>query len=251
MFQKPRVKEEYGHAYLGKCGLQIFWGGTYLAILVAKDVWKTYVNDQFVLKNAQLSLDKGDFASIQGRSGAGKSTILRIVGLLEKMDRGELALFGQITNDLSEKQRAKLRLEKIGFVFQSLNLIPHITATENIEVPLWLKKVNAAKRKERALELLNKFGLVSLADRFPHQMSLGEQQRVAVLRALANEPPLILADEPTAHLDEDNAEILFDLLRRLNKEFGTSILMTTTSVEESAVAKTRYHLLHGTLELKA
>jgi ABC-type lipoprotein export system ATPase subunit len=89
-----------------------------------------------------------------------------------------------------------------------------------------------------------------LADRFPHQMSLGEQQRVAVLRALANEPSLILADEPTAHLDEDNAEILFDLLRRLNKEFGTSILMTTTSVEESDVARTRYHLTHGTLEVK-
>ena len=222
-----------------------------MAILVATDIWKTYVDEQFVLKNVQLTLNEAEFASIQGRSGAGKSTLLRIVGLLEKMDRGELYLFGQATNGLSEKQRAKLRLEKIGFVFQSLNLIPHITATENIEVPLWLKKVNAAKRKERALELLNNFGLKSLADRFPHQMSLGEQQRVAVLRALANEPSLILADEPTAHLDEDNAEILFDLLRRLNKEFGTSILMTTTSVEESDVARTRYHLSHGTLEVKA
>jgi ABC-type lipoprotein export system ATPase subunit len=222
-----------------------------LAILIAKDVWKAYVDEQFVLKNVQLTLDEADFVSIQGRSGAGKSTLLRIVGLLEKMDRGELYLFGQATNGLSEKQRAKLRLEKIGFVFQSLNLIPHITATENIEVPLWLKKVNAAKRKERALDLLNKFGLKSLADRFPHQMSLGEQQRVAVLRALANEPQLILADEPTAHLDEENAEILFDLLRRLNKEFATSILMTTTSLEESAVARTRYHLSHGTLEAKS
>jgi len=91
------------------------------------------------------------------------------------MDKGELYLFGQATDGLSEKRRAKLRLEKIGFVFQSLNLIPHVTAMENIEVPLWLKKVNAAKRKERVLELLNNFGLKSLADRFPHQMSLGEQ----------------------------------------------------------------------------
>ena len=222
-----------------------------LAILIAKDIWKTYVDEQFVLKNVQLTLDEGDFASIQGRSGAGKSTFLRIMGLLEKMDRGELYLFGQATSGLGEKQRAKIRLETVGFVFQALNLIPHITATENIEVPLWLKKVNALKRKERALELLNKFGLKSLAERFPHQMSLGEQQRVAVLRALANEPSLILADEPTAHLDEDNAEILFDLLRRLNKEFGTSILMTTTSVEESDVARTRYRLSHGTLEVKA
>lgn len=162
-------------------------GEILLAILVATDIWKTYVDDQFVLKNVQLTLNEAEFASIQGRSGAGKSTLLRIMGLLEKMDRGERYLFGQATNDLSEKQRAKLRLEKIGFVFQSLNLIPHITATENIEVPLWLKKVNAAKRKERALDLLSKFGLKSLADRFPHQMSLGEQQRVAVLRASANE----------------------------------------------------------------
>ena len=222
-----------------------------MAILVATNVWKTYVDDQFVLKKVELTLKEADFASIQGRSGAGKSTLLRIVGLLEKMDQGELNLFGQATNGLNEKQRAKLRLEKIGFVFQALNLIPHITATENIEVPLWLKKVNAAKRKERALELLNKFGLKSLADRFPHQMSLGEQQRVAVLRALANEPSLILADEPTAHLDEENAEILFDLLKRLNKEFGTSILMTTTSIEESQVPRTRYRLSHGTLEVKS
>jgi putative ABC transport system ATP-binding protein len=138
-----------------------------LAILTATNVWKTYIDEQVVLKNVQLILNEGDFVSIQGRSGAGKSTLLRIVGLLEKMDRGELHLFGQATNDLSEKKRAKLRLEKIGFVFQSLNLIPHITATENIEVPLWLKKVNATKRKERALDLLSKFGLKSLADRFP------------------------------------------------------------------------------------
>lgn len=222
-----------------------------MEILKVANIWKTYVEDQFVLKNVQLTLNEAEFVSLEGRSGAGKSTLLRIVGLLEKMDRGGLDLFGQATNGLSEKQCARLRLEKIRFVFQSLNLIPHITATENIEVPLWLKKVNAAKRKERALELLNKFGLKSLADRFPHQMSLGEQQRVAVLRALANEPSLILADEPTAHLDEDNAEILFDLLWRLNKEFGTSILMTTTSVEESDVARTRYRLSHGTLEVKA
>jgi len=222
-----------------------------LAILMATDVWKSYVDEQFILKSVCLTLSEAEFASIQGRSGAGKSTLLRVVGLLEKMDRGELYLFGQATDGLSEKQRAKLRLEKIGFVFQSLNLIPHVTATENIEVPLWLKKVNAAKRKERALELLNNFGLKSLADRFPHQMSLGEQQRVAVLRALANEPALILADEPTAHLDEDNSEILFDLLKRLNKEFGTSILMTTTSLEEAAVAGTRYQLSHGTLQLEA
>jgi ABC-type lipoprotein export system ATPase subunit len=221
-----------------------------LAILVASNIWKSYVEEQFVLKNVQLTLEEAEFASIQGRSGAGKSTLLRIAGLLEKTDRGELHLFGQATNDLNEKQRAKLRLEKIGFVFQSLNLIPHITATENIEVPLWLKKVNAPKRKERALDLLNNFGLKNLADRFPHQMSLGEQQRVAVLRALANEPPLILADEPTAHLDEDNAAILFDLLKQLNKEFGTSILMTTTNIEESDVARTRYRLSRGTLEVK-
>jgi len=221
-----------------------------LAILEALNIWKSYIDEQFVLKNVQLTLNEAEFASIQGRSGVGKSTLLRIVGLLEKTDRGELHLFGQATEGLSERQCAKLRLEKIGFVFQSLNLIPHITATENIEVPLWLKKVTAAKRKERALELLNNFGLKSLKDRFPHQMSLGEQQRVAVLRALANEPALILADEPTAHLDEDNAEILFDLLKRLNKEFGTSILMTTTNIEESAVARTRYHLSHGILEVK-
>jgi len=218
---------------------------------MATDVWKSYVDEQFILKSVRLTLSEAEFASIQGRSGAGKSTLLRVVGLLEKMDKGELYLFGQATDGLSEKQRSKLRLEKIGFVFQSLNLIPHVTATENIEVPLWLKKVNAAKRKERALELLNNFGLKSLADRFPHQMSLGEQQRVAVLRALANEPALILADEPTAHLDEDNSEILFDLLKRLNKEFGTSILMTTTSLEEAAVAGTRYQLSHGTLQPEA
>lgn len=218
-----------------------------LEIVAARGVWKSHIDEQYVLKGVDLIIHEGEFVTILGRSGAGKTTLLKLIGLLEKVNKGELIVFGRNAEELSEEDRAKMRLDRMGFVFQALNLVPHLTARENIEVPLWLKKVESSKRREKALELLSRFELGHLQGRLPSQMSLGEQQRVAVLRAIANDPQLLLADEPAAHLDEENATQLFKLMSDLNRGMGMCIISTTTSADEAEVASIRYSLSYGVL----
>jgi len=218
-----------------------------LEVVSVQAVWKSHVDEKYVLKGIDLAVNEGSFVMIMGRSGAGKTTLLKIIGLLEKPTKGEVKIFGMNASNLNDDQKARIRLEGLGFVFQSLNLIPHLTAVENIEVPMWLKKVEPRERRRRATELLERFNLIHLKERLPSQMSLGEQQRVAVLRAVANGPKLILADEPAAHLDDESASQLYGLLKELNKSAKTSILATTTSEEEASVADSRFLLSHGVL----
>jgi putative ABC transport system ATP-binding protein len=218
-----------------------------LEVVSVQAVWKSHVDEKYVLKGIDLAVNEGSFVMIMGRSGAGKTTLLKIIGLLEKPTKGEVKIFGMNASNLNDDQKARVRLEGLGFVFQSLNLIPHLTAVENIEVPMWLKKVEPRERRRRATELLERFNLIHLKERLPSQMSLGEQQRVAVLRAVANGPKLILADEPAAHLDDESASQLYGLLKELNKSAKTSILATTTSEEEASVADSRFLLSHGVL----
>jgi len=218
-----------------------------LEVVSVQAVWKSHVDEKYVLKGVDLAVNEGSFVMIMGRSGAGKTTLLKIIGLLEKPTKGEVKIFGMNASNLNDDQKARIRLEGLGFVFQSLNLIPHLTAVENIEVPMWLKKVEPRERRRRATELLERFNLIHLKERLPSQMSLGEQQRVAVLRAVANGPKLILADEPAAHLDDESASQLYGLLKELNKSAKTSILATTTSEEEASVADSRFLLSHGVL----
>jgi putative ABC transport system ATP-binding protein len=218
-----------------------------LEVVSAQAVWKSHVDEKYVLKGIDLAVNEGSFVMIMGRSGAGKTTLLKIMGLLERPTKGEVKIFGMNASNLNDDQKARIRLEGLGFVFQSLNLIPHLTAVENIEVPMWLKKVEPRERRRRATELLERFNLIHLKERLPSQMSLGEQQRVAVLRAVANGPKLILADEPAAHLDDESASQLYGLLKELNKSAKTSILATTTSEEEASVADSRFLLSHGVL----
>jgi len=214
-----------------------------------RDVWKAYKGEEYILKGIDLGIGHGDFLCILGPSGAGKSTLLRIIGLLDRPSRGEVEVFGRNVAELSDDEAARIRLERIGYIFQSIDLIPHITIRENIEVPMYLRGVRGAERRARALELLDRFGLRHLADRYPHEVSLGEQQRVAAMRALANGPSLIIADEPVAHLDEENAQLLFELLKTLNREDSVSIVMATTSEEEAGVADRVYLLRRGRLSL--
>jgi len=214
-----------------------------------RDVWKAYKGEEYILKGIDLGIGHGDFLCILGPSGAGKSTLLRIIGLLDRPSRGEVEVFGRNVAELSDDEAARIRLERIGYIFQSIDLIPHITIRENIEVPMYLRGVRGAERRTRALELLDRFGLRHLADRYPHEVSLGEQQRVAAMRALANGPSLIIADEPVAHLDEENAQLLFELLKTLNREDSVSIVMATTSEEEAGVADRVYLLRRGRLSL--
>jgi len=200
-----------------------------------------------VLKGVNLRIEEGDFASIRGRSGAGKTTMLRIMGLLDPPDEGEIRLFGIPASRLNDDERSKLRLHNIGFVFQFFNLIPSLTVRENIELPLALAGIRKEERRKRVTELLKYFDLINLAERFPDTLSGGERQRVAVMRALANNPRIILADEPTSSLDDENSELLMDLFSRINREKRVAIVMTTTDLYEKLPTNRDFVLKDGRL----
>lgn len=217
-----------------------------MTVAILNDVWKSYSGREFVLKEINLKLEEGDSVIIKGRSGAGKTTLLRIIGLLEKTSKGSVVVFGREASGLNDVEAAAIRLNDIGFIFQDLNLIPHLTILENIELPMYVKGVPADERRTRGLDLLKRFDLAWLAERYPDEASQGEKQRVAAIRALVNRPRLILADEPAVHLDEENAELLFDLFRSFNKD-KASVVMTSTGDEDMKLAKTTYLLNAGVL----
>jgi putative ABC transport system ATP-binding protein len=198
-----------------------------------------------VLKNINLTVKEGDFISIRGKSGVGKTTLLKIIGLLEIPDKGEVKLLGRKVNGLSDDEKSELRLHQIGFVFQFFNLIPSLTVLENIELPLALAGIDKHKRRQRAHELLEYFGLTSLEERFPETLSGGERQRIAIIRALVNNPKIILADEPTSSMDDENSQLLMDLLNKINKERKVTIIMTTTDLYEKLPTNRDFILKDG------
>jgi putative ABC transport system ATP-binding protein len=198
-----------------------------------------------VLKNINLTVKEGDFISIRGKSGVGKTTLLKIIGLLETPDKGEVKLLGKKVNGLSDDEKSELRLHHIGFVFQFFNLIPSLTVLENIELPLALAGIDKHKRRQRAHELLEYFGLTSLEERFPETLSGGERQRIAIIRALVNNPKIILADEPTSSIDDENSQLLMDLLNKINNERKVTIIMTTTDLYEKLPTNRDFILKDG------
>lgn len=210
------------------------------------NVWKNYGGAD-VLCGLNLELTEGEFISIRGRSGAGKTTLLKIIGLLEQPDRGEVKLFGKTINGLSDDEKSNLRLHRMGFIFQFFNLIPSLTVSENIELPLALSGTNKQARKQRSKELLTYFGLTSLRGRFPENLSGGERQRIAIIRALANNPKLILADEPTSSIDDDNSDLLMRLIGKINLEKKITIVLTTTDLHGKLPATRDYMLKNGRL----
>jgi len=210
------------------------------------NIWKRYSTTE-VLKGINLSIKEGEFTSVRGKSGVGKTTLLKIIGLLEPPGQGEVKLFGKNVHKLNDDEKSNIRLNHIGFIFQFFNLIPSLTILENIELPLALAGINKHKRKERAHELLKYFDLVNLAKRFPETLSGGERQRIAVARALANNPKIILADEPASTLDDENSTLLMKLLQKINKEKGTTILLTTTDLYEKLPTTRDYLLKNGAI----
>ena len=212
-------------------------------LIELKGVNKTYDNGQplHVLKGIDLSIEKGEFVSIMGASGSGKSTLLNILGILDNYDTGEYWLDGKLIRDLSEREAAAYRNRMIGFIFQSFNLIPFKTARENVELPLFYQGVPRKKRQEMALEYLDKLGLRDWSHNYPNEMSGGQKQRVAIARALITRPSIILADEPTGALDSKTSVEVMDLLTRLNKEDGMTIIVVT---HESGVANCTDKIIH-------
>ena len=200
-----------------------------------KDIHKTYFGAQplHVLKGISLSIGEGEFVSIMGASGSGKSTLLNILGILDNYDTGEYRLAGTLSRDLSERQAAAYRNRMIGFVFQSFNLIGFKTAAENVELPLFYQGVGRKKRRQMALQYLERLGLEQWAEHYPNEMSGGQKQRVAIARALITRPQIILADEPTGALDSKTSLEVMTLLTQLNREEGITTVVVT---HESGVA---------------
>lgn len=193
------------------------------------------------VQGIDLDIDRGDFASLAGPSGSGKTTFLNILGALDRPSRGTVTIDGQEITKLNANQLADLRLRKIGFVFQAYNLVPVLSAVENVEFVLQLMGVSRTQRRQRARDVLAQVGLQGLEDRRPARLSGGQQQRVAVARALASQPAIVLADEPTANLDSRTAEDLISLMKDLNRTSGITFLMATH--DPRVIERTRRHIV--------
>jgi putative ABC transport system ATP-binding protein len=203
-------------------------------VIELRGIGKTFTDRDeptVALQDVNLVIKPGEFLAIIGPSGSGKSTLMNVLGLLDEPSEGEYLLDGQEVANYKDKQLAKLRREKIGFVFQSFNLIPRLSVQSNVELPLIYGGVRGKQRKERALSLLKLVGLEERAGYKPNQISGGQTQRVAIARALANNPSLILADEPTGNLDTKSSKAIIDELRRLNREQHTTIVIVTHNPE--------------------
>jgi len=198
-------------------------------MLKMSKVSKTYRTDTVethALREFSLTVDEGEFVSVTGPSGSGKTTFLNIAGMLEELTSGSYELDGRDISKLSDRERSKIRNEKIGFIFQSFNLIPELNIFDNVDVPLRYRGFNAGERKRRIEKCLDMVGLASRMKHYPAQLSGGQQQRVAIARAVAGEPRFLLADEPTGNLDTQMADSVLNLLTDIN-ESGTTIIMVT------------------------
>jgi ABC-type lipoprotein export system ATPase subunit len=219
-------------------------------IIELSNVSKSY-GSTVVLKSLDLTVNQGEFILIRGKSGAGKTNLFKIIGLLELPTKGTVELFGKNIHALSEDEKASLRLHQLGLVFQFFNLLSSLTVMENIELPMALAGLKKHVRRERAFELLRYFGLTGLAERFPESLSGGERQRVAVIRALVNRPKLLLADEPTSSLDDENSQLLMDMLYKINREDKVTVIVTTTDLYEKLPSMNDYILKSGVLQRNA
>lgn len=202
-------------------------------IIEAIDLWKIYRTGKIeypALRGVNLKVEKGEFVAIVGPSGSGKSTLLNLLGALDRPTKGKVFIDGVDISKLNDNQLAELRNKKIGFVFQTFNLIPYMNALENVEVPMIATGVDPRKRRERAMHLLSIVGLEQFYRNRPSELSGGQQQRVAIARALANNPKIILADEPTGNLDSKSAFEIMEVLRKLNNS-GTTIILVTHNLQ--------------------
>ncbi len=200
------------------------------AVVVARDLTKVFDQGALqvrALRGVSLEVARGDFLALVGPSGSGKTTLLHLIGGLDTASSGSLHVLGQDLTRLSRRARSELRLRSIGFVFQAYNLVPVLTAAENVEFVLELQGMGERERRARAQQVLAELGLGELGARRPNELSGGQQQRVAVARAVAARPSLVLADEPTANLDSENAETLMNLMRRLRDEHGMTFVFST------------------------
>ena len=218
------------------------------AIVRAGELTKEFVRGQvkvMALENVDLAVARGEFVALMGPSGSGKSTLLHLIAGMDKPTSGWLTVLGENPANMNERNLARWRNHHIGFVFQSFNLIPVLTAQENVELPLKLTSLSRARRHEMSGTALKLVGLDDRLDHFPRQLSGGQEQRVAIARAIVTDPDIILADEPTGNLDATSAGDVLSLLQKLNKDFGKTIVMVTHDPHSAAAASRLIHLDKG------
>ena len=215
-------------------------------LLEAREVTRTLPEGPTLVRDVSLSVGRGEFVAVTGPSGSGKSSLLYLLGLLDRPTKGEVRLEGRDTAQLSAKEMAALRLARLGFVFQFHFLLPEFSALDNVLIPIRrLGRLSDAAARERAMGLLGALGLADAAAKLPEQLSGGMRQRVAIARALANDPALILADEPTGNLDTKNAAAVFDIFAKLAAEEGRTVIVVTHDASLAARTTRRIHLVDG------
>jgi putative ABC transport system ATP-binding protein len=221
---------------------------TIIKLEQVKKIYKMDGVETHALRGVDLAIKKNDFVAIMGPSGSGKSTLLHMVGALDKPTSGKIILDGQDISKLRESDLAQLRGQKIGFIFQFFNLHPTLNALENIELPTIITEKDKTERREKALNLLKSVGLSQRADHFPSQLSGGEVQRIAIARALANDPEIILADEPTGNLDTKTEADIMNFLMKLQKEKQMTVAVITHEREIAQYARKIVHLVDGQIK---
>ncbi len=220
-------------------------------LIELKDVWKTYVMGTVqvnALRGLSLQVKRGEFVSVMGPSGSGKSTAMNMIGVLDVPTKGTLYLEGQDVSKLHESDLAQIRGKKIGFIFQKFNLIPTLTALENVTLAMIFQGADSAEKEARARQLLELVGLGDRINHKPNELSGGEQQRVAIARALANDPEIMLADEPTGNLDSQSGEQIIKILDQLHKKEGKTIIIVTHELDIAKHAEKLYFLKDGKIE---
>jgi putative ABC transport system ATP-binding protein len=219
-------------------------------LVQAKSVNKIFSRDAFkvtALDNVSIEIAGGDFVALMGPSGSGKTTLLNMIAAIDRPTSGELLVLGKNIFALSDAQAAKWRNEHIGYVFQTFNLIPVLTAFENVELPLLLTKLNAKQRRDHVMTALKLVGLEERVHHLPKQLSGGQEQRVAIARAIVSDPTLLLADEPTGDLDSHSATEVLEILKRLNEDFHKTVVMVTHDPHAASYAHVIRHLEKGSL----
>ncbi|MFP4563949.1 MAG: ABC transporter ATP-binding protein [Spirochaetia bacterium] len=199
-------------------------------MITVEDVYKTYTSGETevrALRGVTLGIEAGEFLSIAGPSGSGKTTLLNLIGSIDTADSGMIIIDGETVGEKDKRERALFRRNKLGFIFQTYNLIPVLTAYENVSFALSLLKLEEREVRERTMNILHEVGLHGMEDRLPARLSGGQQQRVAVARALVKDPQIVLADEPTANLDSGTGESILELMRNLNERHGTTFIFST------------------------
>jgi putative ABC transport system ATP-binding protein len=216
-----------------------------LAMRDLRKIYRTGLVETEALAGLSVTVARSEFLAVMGPSGSGKTSFLSVAGLLDDFEAGEYLLDGEDVRKLSDRQRSRLRNEKLGFIFQSFNLIPDLDVFDNIDVPLRYRNLPRGERADRIEQVLQSLGLIARMHQLPGQLSGGQQQRVAIARALVNKPQLLFADEPTGNLDSLSARQIMDLLEKINVEEKMTIIMVTHDQELAARARRRLHILDG------